>query len=211
MRVARLLPLLLASSVWAGLPASEARAERLRDIGGQGGPCAIDFEVLRWSPRAGPPAAAIARAFVTHRGRFLMFLGYDDEGMWTAEGYAHDGCEDCDTLDLVHTGATGKRTSFVVVDIDLQRPPSNGKPPVDLEAAIKARLFRLAKTSWPAHRLGQGYVLTTPKHDATGRMDHYTGWLADVSRKGRFHLRYGPLAVRHMCWCDSTWRAYHLG
>jgi hypothetical protein len=174
----------------------------------EGGNCALKHaEVLKWTPADGPPASFIADAFLDHGGSLWMALGYDESGFWSAEGYWNDASDEGGGLVLVHTSFSGKRRSSPVAAYDLaQKHPDRA----ELRKAIKARLFTLAAGTWNVEKLSHDYKLKLPKHDAEGRIETFTGWMAEVSRPGGFVLRFAPTASTFMCWCDYSWTGYAL-
>ncbi|NUP05787.1 MAG: hypothetical protein HOW73_06980 [Polyangiaceae bacterium] len=192
---------------------SDASAEGLRGepFGGGIGCGSAYADIERWTPAEGPAAAYIADAFMQHGGSLWMALGYDDTGFWSAEGYAADACDDCDQLDLVHTTFSGTRTSFSVLTSELRdKSRSADDPAATLRAGIKQRLFSLAAKTWPVTKLSHDYKLELPKHDADGKIEKFTGWMAEVKKKDGFLLRFGPVGHPHMCWCDQSFTGYTL-
>lgn len=175
---------------------------------GIGGCNLVRAEVERWSPAQGPPAAFLAQRFLDNGGQSrLVVLGLDRTGVWTAElGAPSDACDDCDRLALVHTSFSGKRSRHLVADAsqlnELEREARR--------ARVKQVLFKLAAGPWQVSELSQRYRLTLPRHDVEGRLERYTGWLAQVEVPERSTLRYGVRNESQMCWCFPSWHGYAL-
>jgi hypothetical protein len=173
-----------------------------------GGCNLVSAEVMRWTPSKGPPAAFIADRFLENRGRSsLIVLGVNATGVWTAEMHTiTDACDDCDVLHLVHTSFGGKRNSYLVAEsMELAE-----LAPEQRLTRVKQALFRLAAGPWNVPALSQQYRLSLPKHDAEGRLEHYTGWFVDVRVDRNPGLRFGVRSVSQMCWCSPSWRGYAL-
>jgi hypothetical protein len=161
-------------------------------------------DILQWTPADGPAATFIADAFERSGASLWVGLGYDASGFWSAESAAaSDACDDCNYLDLVHTSFTGTRTVYAVVD-------SVTTPATSLRQALKTRLFGLAASRWPVARLSHDYKLRLPKRDPEGRIEKFSGWMAEVSKRGGFLLRFGQTSTSSMCWCSDDWNGYAL-
>lgn len=164
--------------------------------------------VLRWTPQNGPPAAFVARNFVQQSGELWIGLGYDDRGFWSAEARDDsDACDDCDSLSLVHTYFGGARKVFSVAH---GQPDLQGMGPDARMDLVQRRLFALARTAWPVHALKHDYQWVLPAHDSRGNVLAFSGWMAQVSRPGRFHLRFRLDATSTMCWCQNEWSGYPI-
>lgn len=164
-------------------------------------------EVTRWTPAEGPMASFVADAYLTSADLF-MGLGYDERGFWSAEADSgSDACDDCGTLRLVHTSFAGAREAFVV------DRGADGEPditPAQRRTNIKQKIFALAKGPLAVEKLHHDYELSTPKHDAEGTIERFTGWFAQVKKRDGALLRFGIVNVSFMCWCHPHWAGYTL-
>jgi hypothetical protein len=198
----------LAVGSWMSV-ATTAEAKPLHEAFDQMTGCRNSWgDISQWTPAAGPAASFIADTYAREGGLMWIALGYDTTGFWSAEGYDPDACDDCSGFSLVHTTFAGKRTSHKVADHQLSE--KHRDDPKAYRKAIKARLFSLAAGPWNVGTLSHDYKLVLPKHAADGTIAKYTGWMAHVEKKDAFALRFGPVGLPHMCWCDQTWRGYAL-
>lgn len=164
-------------------------------------------EVLKWDATKDLPANFIADQYVPIYGGLFIGLGYDDDGFWSARSDSEDACDLCNPLELVHTKWSGDETRYVVVSADERQDLR--EDPKATRALVKQRLFALAKSTWPVEKLRRDYELTTPAHDADGKIEKFTGWFANV-QAGSHQLRFAQVADSVMCWCMGRWKGYAL-
>jgi hypothetical protein len=196
--------LLAAAPSRAGDPVSAPRAADH--------PCSdVSATVERWTPAAGPPARFVAESFARGGSDQWTGLGYTGEGFWSAQTRTpSDACDDCQELDLVLMRFDGTRRVFPVVTSADHRPTAAGTPASLRDVALQ-RLWHLAATDWPAKDLAQDYALRLPPtRDAAGLADPYPGWMAEVSKKRAWLLRFALRAEPHMCWCLFHWAGWPL-
>jgi hypothetical protein len=166
-------------------------------------------EVLRWSPAAGPLASYVTDAYLDKTDVFIA-LGYDSAGFWSAEGDpGNDGCDSCGRLFLRHTGFDGKQLSQHQIGQGLDNDPDRDDAKAR-RAAIKQKIFAVAKGPLDVAALRHDFTMSLPKHDADGHIDRFSGWFAEVKKKDGAVLRYAIVSSSFMCWCSSSWRAYTL-
>lgn len=200
----RLLPIAILASVFAGSLAQATPLEVEEDPDAVG--CRTSGAlVVRWTPADGPPAAFLARHFVEGGGNTLITLGADAAGLWTAEMGSGDACDDCNELNLVHTGFDGKRKTHRVASATTMYELG---PEARLQKAKQA-LFALAAGPWNPARTTQDYRVVLPKH-AEGRLERYTGWFAEVRVAQKPAIRFGVETDSMNCWCFDHWRAYQV-
>jgi hypothetical protein len=168
--------------------------------------CPAETTVVQWTPAKGPVARFItATFFASSTTGIWIGLGRTDTAFWSAEGGSpNDACDDCDELFLVETKLTGTRRRHKVVgDADWARIGS------DLPARrayVLARLWSLAKKTWPSDKLKQGYTLAIgkpPASDPSGPPPY----AAEVLDAPDLRLRYRFTSSTHMCWCIYDWQA----
>lgn len=164
-------------------------------------------DVVSWDATKDLPANFIADQYGPSSGGLLIGLGYDDEGFWSARSDSEDACDLCNSLDLVHTKWSGVETSYEVMSSNERNELA--QDPKATRDLVKQRLFSLAKTTWPVEKLRRDYALETPKHDAEGQIENFTGWFASV-KAGGHELRFAQVAENVMCWCMGRWKGYAL-
>lgn len=166
-------------------------------------------EVLRWSPAAGPLASYVADAYLDKTDVFIA-LGYDSAGFWSAEGDpGSDGCDSCGRLFLRHTSFSGEKLSEHQIGQGLDSDPDREDAKAR-RAAIKRKIFTVAKGPLDVRALRHDFTLSLPKHDADGKIESFSGWFAEVKTRDGALLRYAIVTTSSMCWCSSAWRAYTL-
>lgn len=164
-------------------------------------------DVVKWDATKDLPANFIADQYVPIYGGLFIGLGYDDDGFWSARSDSEDACDLCNSLELVHTTWAGVETTYEVVS---SRERSDlAQDPKATRELVKQRLFALAKSTWPVEKLHRDYELTTPPHDADGKIEKFTGWFANV-QAGSHQLRFAQVADSVMCWCMGRWKGYAL-
>jgi hypothetical protein len=168
----------------------------------------VSAEVLRWTPSEGSLANYLADRFARNDDMFIA-LGYDAKGFWSAEAdIGSDACEGaCTTMSLVHTSFDGKeRRSFLVGRSEHDEPGT----PAERRKKLKARIFRVVASDLDLGALEQDYSFQLPKHDAAGKIEKFSGWLAQVQKRDRALLRFKLVNESQMCWCFPSWSAYTL-
>lgn len=170
---------------------------------GYHGACRRDAQVVQWSPKKGAIARFVADTFASNDKTGLWIgLGRSGSSFWSAEGGdPNDACDDCRELYLVETKSDGARKLHPVFK-------AADHPDKDAEARkalVLRKLWKLARTTWPADKLTQDYTFTAgrpPAKDPEGDPP----FAARVERKGTFDLRYDLGAKTEMCWCFYEWR-----
>lgn len=171
---------------------------------GVGGCNVIETEVLRWTPRRGPPATYIVERYLQRPANLLVVVGVDGTGVWTAEVDAGSDACACSELFLVHTAFDGKRVRHAV-GVGEELAASGSRLPSD-RAGMLRLIFALRSVPWG--QLRHEYSVTYPPRNADGSLKRYTGWFVQIRVRNHAPVRYGVLSEPQNCWCFQRWRGY---
>lgn len=202
---AMLIPVVVAPAASAAVVSYEGR-------------CARTIDVVQWTPQKGAVARFIADKFASSGSGLWIGLGRTRTTFWSAEGGdPNDACDDCRELHLVETRSDGTRTRHKVFDSAIRGRV--GSTPAAQKAHILGRLWKLARTTWPAANLAQDYTVKTGRPPAK-HPDRDPSFTLEVTAKSvpgkaaaardQLRLRYDFNAKRSMCWCINDWQAKRL-
>jgi hypothetical protein len=197
----------LAVLVFTGATMGATPAAPVERVGTEGS-CSASAEVIRWTPKNGPPARFVADTIMAHGSDLFIGLGYTDDAFWSVEGKTpNDACDDCALLDLVATSLSdGKRRTWPVLSAK-DRDALGGAVKADIHAHVLRRLFHLAKGPWPAEDLQHDYTFRLPERNAGGVVKHDDAWFVEVQKPRQWRLLFDLDAKTEMCWCFWDWRA----
>jgi len=156
-----------------------------------------DVKVFNWSPSKGAPARYVKNVVDTvEAGSYLIFLGQDNEGVWTVYGQNDD---DSTTAILEYAKFSGEKESFPVIQVGL----------MDMENFdYQQNGDELMQQIWAtADQKEVDFNSLKPLY--------YGKWLSNdqckikVADKGKHQALVWQLKYESMmCWCFTEWSTY---